>query len=56
MFVKNLAFGTKEEQIEELFRNANLKGKVLSVKVVRKAADQRSMGYGFIEMETSESA
>ena len=35
VFIKNLNFSTTEGQIEDVFRNANLKGKVLSVKIVR---------------------
>jgi RNA recognition motif-containing protein len=35
VFIKNLNFTTTENQIEEIFSNANLKGKVLSVKIVR---------------------
>lgn len=35
VFIKNLNFTTTENQIEEIFNGANLKGKVLSVKIVR---------------------
>lgn len=56
VFIKNLNFSTKEEDIESLFKNSNLKGKVLSVKIVRRTDNQQSKGYGFVEMETIESA
>lgn len=56
VFIKNLNFTTKEEEVEAIFRNANLKGKVLSVKIVRRSDNQQSKGYGFVEMETAEAA
>jgi RNA recognition motif-containing protein len=37
VFIKNLNFTTTEEQIEEVFKISNLKGKVLSVKIVRRS-------------------
>jgi multiple RNA-binding domain-containing protein 1 len=40
VFIKNLNFSTKEEDIESLFKNSNLKGKVLSVKIVRRTDNQ----------------
>jgi RNA recognition motif-containing protein len=42
--------------LETLFAHANLKAKVLSVKIVRRSDNQQSKGYGFIEMETFEGA
>ena len=42
--------------MEELFRNANTKGKVLSAKIIRKSENQLSRGYGFVEMNSSEAA
>lgn len=56
VFIKNLNFATKEEDLESIFRNANLKGKVLSVKIVRRSDNQQSKGFGFVEMETAEAA
>lgn len=56
MFIKNLNFTTTETQIEEVFKSANLKGKVLSTKIVRRTDTRQSKGYGFVEMETPESA
>lgn len=56
VFIKNLNFTTTETQVEELFKISNLKGKILSVKIVRRSDNQQSKGYGFVEMETPESA
>jgi multiple RNA-binding domain-containing protein 1 len=56
VFIKNLNFETKEADIEGIFKNANLKAKVQSVKIVRRSDNQQSKGYGFVEMETVESA
>ena len=42
--------------MEELFRNANTKGKVLSAKIIRKSENQLSRGYGFVEMNSSDAA
>ena len=56
VFVKNLNFNTTETQLEELFRSVNLKGKILSAKIVRKSEDQKSRGYGFVEMDSTEAA
>jgi RNA recognition motif-containing protein len=51
--VKNLSFETSEASLEKLFKEANLKGKVLSVKIVRRKDNQKSKGFGFVEMEDS---
>jgi len=56
VFIKNLNFTTDEKMLEGLFANANLKGKALSVKIVRRSDNQQSKGYGFVEMETFEAA
>lgn len=40
VFIKNLNFNTTEEQIDKLFKESNLKGKVLSVKIVRRKDTQ----------------
>lgn len=56
VFIKNLNFTTVEAQIEEVFKISNLKGKVLSVKIVRRSDNQQSKGYGFVEMETASAA
>ena len=42
--------------LELIFKNANLKSKILSVKIVRKSENQQSKGYGFVEMDSSEGA
>ena len=39
-----------------MFQHSNLKGKVLSVKIIRRSDNQQSKGYGFVEMETVEAA
>ena len=56
VFIKNLNFTATEEQIEEAFQAANLKAKILSVKIVRRPDTNQSRGYGFVEMETAEGA
>jgi hypothetical protein len=40
VFIKNLNFKTCEQAIEEVFNNSNLKGKILSVKIVRRKDNQ----------------
>ena len=40
VFIKNLNFTTTEAQIETLFQHSNLKGKVLSVKIIRRSDNQ----------------
>lgn len=57
VFVKNLNFKTTEVQLEELFsqglKDVNNKGKIVSVKVVRKTDDsQASRGFGFVEFDS----
>jgi multiple RNA-binding domain-containing protein 1 len=57
VFVKNLNFDTSEQKLKEVFENANLKSKILSVKIVRNKADGlQSQGYGFLEFESEEGA
>ena len=41
--------------MEELFKEANI-GKVKAVKIVRKSENQLSRGYGFVEVESKQSA
>jgi len=55
IFVKNLNFGTTEEQLEQLFKEAKV-GKVKAVKIIRKAETQLSRGYGFVEFESKKAA
>ena len=57
VFVKNLNFKTTEVQLEELFsqglKDVNNKGKIVSVKIVRKTDDsQASRGFGFVEFDS----
>jgi multiple RNA-binding domain-containing protein 1 len=57
VFVKNLNFNTSEQKLKEVFENANLKSKILSVKIVRNKADGlQSQGYGFLEFENEDGA
>ena len=55
IYVKNLNFDTREEQLEEAFRESNI-GTIKSVKIVRKSENQQSRGYGFVEVDSKESA
>jgi len=52
IFVKNLNFDTTEAQLEIVFKEAKISGKVKSVKIVRRADNQQSRGYGFIEVDS----
>ena len=51
LFVRNLSYQTKEDELEEHFEKF---GKVQSVTIISR--DGRSKGMGFVEFETSESA
>ena len=51
LFVRNLSYQTKEDELEEYFEKF---GKVQSVTIISR--DGRSKGMGFVEFETSESA
>jgi multiple RNA-binding domain-containing protein 1 len=53
--VKNLNFTTTELQLEKLFKEAKI-GSVKSVKIVRRSDTQQSRGYGFVEVDSQESA
>ncbi len=53
LYVGNISFQTKEENLEELFGEF---GKVNSVKIITDRETGRSRGFGFVEMETSEEA
>ena len=54
IFMKNLNFNTREEQIETLFKDAKIPFK--AVKIIRRTDTQQSRGYGFIEVESKEIA
>ena len=54
IFVKNLNSDTNDEKLEFAFKKAKL-GKVVSARVV-KTKNSLSKGFGFVEMETKESA
>lgn len=52
LYVGNLLFAVKEEELLNLFSQA---GQVVSAKVIRHR-DGRSKGFGFVEMESEDSA
>jgi multiple RNA-binding domain-containing protein 1 len=54
IFVKNLNFDTREEQLETIFKDANIPFK--TIKIIRRSDTQQSRGYGFIEVESKELA
>lgn len=56
IFVKNLNFETREEQLNEAFVDAKTGGKVKAVTIIRKSDTGQSRGYGFVEMSTEEAA
>lgn len=53
IFVANLSFQTKEEELKELFAEF---GEVESVKIITDRYSGRSKGYGFVEMPGDEDA
>ncbi len=53
IFVANLSFQTKEEELEQLFAEY---GEVESVKIITDRYSGRSKGYGFVEMPADEDA
>lgn len=53
IYVGNLNYSTKEDQLEELFSSY---GKVESAVIVSDKFTDRSRGFGFVEMETDEAA
>ena len=53
IYVGNLNFATTENQLEELFLQY---GEVVSVKIITDRETDRSRGFGFVEMGTSEAA
>ena len=53
LYVGNLNFATTENQLEELFLQY---GEVVSVKIITDRETDRSRGFGFVEMGSSESA
>lgn len=56
IFVKNLNFETREEQMRQVFSEANTGGQVKAVTIIRNSESGLSRGYGFVEMSTEESA
>jgi len=53
IFVANLSFQTKEEELKQLFEEF---GQVESVKIITDRYSDRSKGYGFVEMPAEEEA
>lgn len=53
LYVGNLSYGTREEQLQELFSQA---GEVAEVIVIKDRETNRSKGFGFVEMATDEGA
>lgn len=51
LYVGNLPFNLKEEQIESMFGQY---GSVLSVKIIMDRDTGRSKGFGFVEMESDQ--
>ena len=56
IFVKNLNFETREEQMRQVFSEANTGGQVKAVTIIRNSESGLSRGYGFVEMSTEEAA
>jgi RNA recognition motif-containing protein len=53
LYVGNLPFEVREEELEELFA---AQGEVVSAKVILDRETGRSRGFGFVEMGTAEEA
>ena len=53
LFVGNLSYGTTEDDLRKLFAEV---GTIVSVTIVTDRMSGRSKGFGFVEMETEESA
>ena len=53
LFVSNLSFRTTEDQLQQLFA---LHGEVLSAAIATHQDSERSRGFGFVEMASSENA
>lgn len=56
IFVKNLNFDTREEQLKATFEGAFTGGRVKAVTIIRRTDTGQSRGYGFIEMSTTAAA
>jgi RNA recognition motif-containing protein len=52
IYVGNLSYGTREEQLSELFANH---GEVASVKIILDRETGKSKGFGFVEMKSDDS-
>jgi len=56
IFVKNLNFDTREEQLRSVFQEANTGGQVKAVTIIRKSETGQSRGYGFVELSSQSAA
>ncbi|MBI4054146.1 MAG: RNA-binding protein [Candidatus Doudnabacteria bacterium] len=55
LFVGNLAFGVKDDELRELFTNAGFSS-VTSATVITDKFSGKSRGFGFVELENDEEA
>ena len=53
LHVGSLSYDTKEDQLQQLFADV---GSVLSVAIITDRSSGRSKGFGFVEMETEQTA
>ncbi|MBD3236592.1 MAG: RNA-binding protein [Candidatus Eisenbacteria bacterium] len=53
LYVGNLSFDTREDQLQELFASH---GEVLSARIITDRETGRSRGFGFVEMAQSDDA
>ena len=56
IFVKNLNFDTREEQLKQVFDDAHTGGRVKAVTIIRRSDTGQSRGYGFVELSTQKAA
>ncbi|MCS7003761.1 MAG: RNA-binding protein [Cytophagales bacterium] len=53
IYVANIAFSTKESELEKIFSEY---GQVTSVKIIKDRETGKSKGFGFVEMEDERNA
>lgn len=53
IFVRNIAYGAKEQELKQLFEQY---GTVDSCKIIRDRDTKKSKGYGFVEMPSEDDA
>ncbi|KAL3715150.1 hypothetical protein ACJRO7_006962 [Eucalyptus globulus] len=56
LFVKNLSFKTSDEALKSHFSERMKEGRILNVKINKHVKNGKSMGYGFIEFDSMETA